>query len=121
MSPPLPKDQLDERVNITWESYAKLLTRLASRFPADDLPSIDYLLDEDQENVGFLPLVDKKDERISKSGARYSKAPIAGEKQERLAPEVESLVRVRDLFVDAMSVSAKEAPIRLEEGSTFVS
>ena len=114
----LSAGRMDAERKHVWQSYARFLTMLANCVSIGDLPKANYLLAEDEETRGFSPLMGEHIERAWKIEPRY-KLAIHQEKQ-RLAPEMESLVRIRDLLVDGMSIALEEStPLRLD-GTTFV-
>ncbi|RDL35046.1 uncharacterized protein BP5553_06977 [Venustampulla echinocandica] len=86
-----------------WKIYADVLTRLANLFPAESLPSINYLLEEDESTVGFKPLRDPQLPHAcnvyaaNDSGSLKPSMTDTGIK--RQSPDVEMLARVRDILL----------------------
>ena len=83
--------------------YARTLELLRSSFIVIDLPSPEYLLEEDEQTIGFLPL-DSEHEHIKE---RYyipdyhARKPHWHDKGiRRLHPTSEMLSRIRDLILD---------------------
>ncbi|KAF2229699.1 hypothetical protein EV356DRAFT_520678 [Viridothelium virens] len=100
-----------------WRSYAKILTLLANEFPLEELPTVDYLLEEDEETLGLSSLLSEETSRIWKNGSRYKSR--MREELTKLTPEIESLARIRDLLIDGLGLALEaEAPLRLD-GTTF--
>ncbi|KAF1980446.1 hypothetical protein BU23DRAFT_8861 [Bimuria novae-zelandiae CBS 107.79] len=103
-----------------WKAYAATLTLLTSSFPADQLPqdpSDSYLLEEDIETIGFQPLISADTTRLwYKDGVLKPKCTDV----ERSHPNVEMLMRVRDLLIDGLMLTQNpEAPLDLD-GPRFV-
>lgn len=100
-----------------WKAYAGTLTLLASSFPSSQLPEDNYMLEEDVETFGFQPLVAEETMVRWYYGnalkAKYSDL-------ERNHPNVEMLVRVRDLLFDGLALTQiEEAPLVLD-GVRFI-
>ncbi|KAE8446126.1 hypothetical protein EG329_012497 [Mollisiaceae sp. DMI_Dod_QoI] len=98
-----------------WNMYAMVLTKLVNFFPAEELPSINYLLEEDETTVGFVPL---RNPNLSRECDLFT--DIAGVPKirstdpgvERHHPNVEMQARIRDILLTAASLeSKKEIPI----------
>ncbi|KAF2641842.1 hypothetical protein P280DRAFT_479110 [Massarina eburnea CBS 473.64] len=100
-----------------WRSYAETLTLLASSFPVDQLPTDSYMLEEEIETIGFQPLVSPDTLKVW-----YNDGDLKpkGTELERNHPNVEMLMRVRELLVDGLILTQNpEAPLDLE-GPRFV-
>lgn len=103
-----------------WKAYAATLTLLTSSFPADQLPQDpfdSYMLEEDIETIGFLPLAAPETARLwYKDGALKPKCTDV----ERSHPNVEMLMRVRDLLIDGLMLTQNpDAPLDLD-GPRFI-
>lgn len=103
-----------------WKAYAATLTLLTSSFPTDQLPqdpSDMYLLEEDIETIGFQPLISPDTtRRWYLDGALKPKCTDV----ERSHPNVEMLMRVRDLLIDGLMLTQNpEAPLDLD-GPRFI-
>ncbi|KAF2660108.1 hypothetical protein K491DRAFT_675132 [Lophiostoma macrostomum CBS 122681] len=100
-----------------WKAYAATLTLLASSFPAAQLPSDNYMLEEDTETIGFQPLVSPETMKL------WYNDEILKEKWtdlERNHPNIEMLMRVRDLLVDGLHLTQNDAaPLDLD-GLRFI-
>jgi hypothetical protein len=103
-------DTLTEvEVTELWKAYAGTLTLLASGFPAGELPEDQYMLEEDCDTIGFQPLA--KASRLWYYGD--SQKP-KGTELERSHPNIEMLMRIRDLLTDGLHlVQAEDAPLEL--------
>lgn len=95
-----------------WKAYAETLTLLKSAFPVPDLPTEDYMLEEDTDTLGFAPLESEYTKKTWFSGdtlkARWSDEGIG-----RNLPNVEMLMRVRDLLIDGAFLMQDEVTISL--------
>ncbi|KAF2437982.1 hypothetical protein P171DRAFT_177410 [Karstenula rhodostoma CBS 690.94] len=103
-----------------WKAYAATLTLLTSSFPADQLPqdpSESYMLEEDIETIGFQPLVSPETMRVwYRDGDMKPKCTDV----ERSHPNVEMLMRVRDLLIDGLMLTQNpDAPLDLD-GPRFI-
>ena len=88
-------------------SFAQVLELLRASFLLSNLPNPDYLLEEDENTVGFLPL-DSGHERI-KDRYQYPdtdtrKPHWYDEGVRRLHPTGEMLSRIQDIFLDGFSL-----------------
>ena len=83
-----------------WKIYANSLTLLSATFSEQNLPTIEYLLDEDEDTVAFQPIFnDDTRTRYYQSGTTQLKARVGGS-VERHHPNQEMLFRVHDLILD---------------------
>jgi hypothetical protein len=97
-----------------WRSYAETLTLLASSFPVDLLPEDNYMLDEDVETIGFQPLISPETMKVWYTNGELK---LKGSELERHHPNIEMLMRVRDLLVDGLMLTQnEEAPLDLDGG-----
>lgn len=113
----LPKEPVDLSLQDAWESYATVLTLLANLFPVEQLPTADYILEEDEETRGFLLLMNEDRQRIWKNGLEHK--PRVPDETRRLTAENESLVRIRDLLIDGLSLALKAGTPLSLDGTTF--
>ena len=100
---------LNVQIKELWKIYANTLTLLAATFSAADLPSIDYLLEEDEDTIGFKPFEDESTPRRyydQATGTR--KPPFHAKGVERQHPNVEMLGRVRDFLTDGLTLALNE-------------
>lgn len=97
----------EDEVRELWRAYAGVLTVLAAAFPADVLPEEDYLLEEDVDTIGFQPLICEQTEKVWYSnGMLKNKYYDVG--VERNHPSKETMMRIRDLLVDGLTLTQDE-------------
>lgn len=100
-----------------WKAYAATLTLLASSFPVDQLPEEDYMLEEDTDTIGFQPLVSPNTLKLWYIGENMKQKWTD---LERNHPNVEMLMRVKDLLIDGLMLTQiPDAPLDLD-GSRFI-
>ncbi|KAF2271615.1 uncharacterized protein EI97DRAFT_462665 [Westerdykella ornata] len=100
-----------------WKAYAGTLSLLASTFPAAELPSDTYMLEEDTETIGFQPLISPETKKLWYNGNEMKQK---WSDLERNHPNTEMLMRVRDLLVDGLVLAdLPEAPLDLN-GLRFI-
>ena len=99
-------ESLRASIQELWRCYADMLTTLATLFPAELLPSIDYMLEEDAEAIGFKPLMSKLTRWIWYTGQDL-RPRFSDSKVERSHPNDEMLVRIRDLLVNGLELAAR--------------
>ncbi|KAH7080828.1 hypothetical protein FB567DRAFT_551621 [Paraphoma chrysanthemicola] len=99
-----------------WKAYAATLTLLASSFPVSELPVENYMLEEDTDTIGFQPLISPDTLKTWYDGDSMKQKWTD---LERNHPNVEMLMRAKDLLIDGLFLSQKpEAPLDLD-GSHF--
>lgn len=99
-----------------WLTYAGLLTTLVRVYSVSDLPAgIDYLLEEDEDTLGFWPFQVMEEETIR---ARYLDETTGELKRrshmsgiQRNHPNYEMLGRIRDIVVDGVHIANMEVSI----------
>ncbi|KAG7442872.1 uncharacterized protein BT62DRAFT_982345 [Guyanagaster necrorhizus] len=91
------KESRDDASEITefWSTFAKFISALSRAFPVDRLPSLKFGLEEDVELLGFLPL-------------KMVVTKRQAEAEEQVHPNVEQLMRISDLLMDAQFLAAEE-------------
>lgn len=100
-----------------WKAYAATLSLLASSFPVDQLPPEDYMLEEDTDTIGFEPLIHPDTMKVWYNG---DKLKPKWTDLERNHPNVEMLMRVKDLLIDGLLfVQNPDAPLDLA-GPRFI-
>lgn len=115
------KEEKDSALSIQikefWKIYAGTLTLLASTFDVVHLPDIDYLLEEDEESLGFAPL---DQESAGSAGRRYYAAEnelkprVTDPGVERSHPNMEMLYRIREFVIDGLDLVVRNRiPIAL--------
>ncbi|EAW12549.1 uncharacterized protein ACLA_009720 [Aspergillus clavatus NRRL 1] len=107
-----------------WKIYANTLTLLASTFDVVHLPEIDYLLEEDEETLGFAPLHKDATSRRYMSANVQPKPRMTDIGVERNHPNIEMLYRIREFVIDGLDlVVSNKVPIALvddEDKKTFI-
>ncbi|EED13012.1 conserved hypothetical protein [Talaromyces stipitatus ATCC 10500] len=98
-----------------WKIYANTLTLLASTFDVTSLPEVDYLLEEDEETLGFKPLInDATSRRYLSENASKTKPRMLDPGIERNHPNIEMLYRIREFVIDGLDlVISNRIPITL--------
>ena len=101
---------LNVQVRELWKIYATALTLIISTFGVPQLPDVDYLLDEDENTMGFKPLDNETTKRNYYAGADFSvqKPKYHDRGIQRHHPNVEMLGRIRDLLTDGMFQHSNE-------------
>ena len=101
---------LNVQVQELWKIYANTLTFLVSTFPVSGLPPpVEYLLEEDEDTIGFKPLDNDNVQRryyIEATGSRKPKSHDRG--IHRQHPNIEMFARIRDLLTDGMVIHSQE-------------
>ncbi|PYH99463.1 hypothetical protein BO71DRAFT_479525 [Aspergillus ellipticus CBS 707.79] len=107
-----------------WKIYANTLTLLASTFDVVHLPEIDYLLEEDEETLGFAPLTSESTSRRYLGSNGHQKPRMNDPGVERNHPNIEMLYRIREFVIDGLDlVVSNKIPIALvddEDKKTFI-
>lgn len=95
---------LNIQIRELWKIYATALTLLASTFTVAELPQVDYLLDEDEDTIGFKPLDNQITRRRFYDGINLAvlKPKYHDKGIQRHHPNVEMLGRIRGLLTDGM-------------------
>lgn len=100
---------LTVQIKEMWKTYATTLTLLAATFPVSALPSMDYLLEEDEDTLGFKPFNnDRTKKRYFSPDDEKPKLKWHGSGVERHHPNVEMLGRVRDFLIDGLELALDE-------------
>ncbi|KKA21903.1 hypothetical protein T310_4067 [Rasamsonia emersonii CBS 393.64] len=87
-----------------WKIYANTLTLLASTFDVANLPDIEYLLEEDEETLGFKPLVNDATSRRYLDAKGQQKPRMLDPGVERNHPNLEMLYRIREFVIDGLDL-----------------
>lgn len=94
---------LSVQIKELWKIYASTLTLLASTFPVSALTAIDYLLDEDEDTLGFKPFENERAQnRYCQSGLSMKKPKWHTKGVERQHPNLEMSGRIRDFLVEGL-------------------
>jgi hypothetical protein len=100
-----------------WKAYAATLSLLASSFPVDQLPRENYMLEEDTDTIGFEPLIHPDTMKLWYDGDVMKQKWT---ELERNHPNVEMLMRVKDLLIDGLLLTQNDdAPLDLA-GPRFI-
>ena len=102
--PELGHAALTSELKLLWTAYAKALTALVSAFPVQGLPSVGYLLEEDEDTVGFKPFENKIARRWFHDDGGRRKPRRHDPAVELLGPDTEMLARVRDILTDGLQI-----------------
>ncbi|KAL3446264.1 hypothetical protein BJX65DRAFT_279892 [Aspergillus insuetus] len=107
-----------------WKIYANTLTLLASTFDVISLPEVDYLLEEDEETLCFMPLSKSATNRRYLDMQDQQKPRMNDPGVERSHPNIEMLYRIREFVIDGLDlVVGNKIPIALvddEDKKTFI-
>lgn len=103
-----PKEEQDSSLTIQiqefWKIYAGTLTLLASTFDVVRLPEVDYLLEEDEESLGFAPLDQAATSRRYVGLGDKLKPRMNDPGVERSHPNIEMLYRIREFVIDGLDL-----------------
>lgn len=105
-------DALNVQLQELWRAYATILTLLVSIFPREELyeAGLDYMLDDDETTLGFLPFKDDCVQRRYFKDDGTSQKPRYHDSEssvQRHHPYKEMLGRVRDLLTDGMIIQKR--------------
>ena len=99
-------ERLKQDLKKMWSIYIRAMNILVTYFAREDLPAIEYLLEEDMETLGFVPF------QTSLLTHRFLKPDMARKPArhnvKRHHPQLEMLGRIRDIVTDAMKISNQE-------------
>lgn len=95
----LGESALQVQVKEMWKIYANTLTILASTFQVATLPSLDYLLEEDEDTICFKPFIGDTSARHRLPGSTEPKPMFHAPGIERQHPNVEMWGRIREFVV----------------------
>lgn len=105
---------LSVQITEFWKIYANTLTLLASTFDVVLLPEIDYLLEEDEETLCFVPLNKGTTSRRYMDTNGFQKPRMNDPGVERNHPNMEMLYRIREFVIDGLDlVVSNKIPIAL--------
>ncbi|MCJ1371632.1 hypothetical protein MMC20_002851 [Loxospora ochrophaea] len=111
---------LDVQIKELWKIYASTLTLIAATFRVPHLPPIDYLLEEDEDTIGFKPFMShRQDMRYRPDDSESLKPKWHNKGVERHHPNIEMLGRVRDFLVDGIGLVVDHSiPLDVVPGTT---
>jgi hypothetical protein len=96
-----------------WNIYANTLSLLASTFDVASLREVEYLLDEDEETLGFLPLVNEVTTRRFTDSTGRTKPRSHDKAVARHLPNVEMLFRIREFVIDGLDLVVNKVHMSL--------
>ena len=90
-----------------WKIYAETLTALTATFQVSGLPEAEYLLEEDEDTIGFKPLRGNatRERYCQRDGSSKPRSTRQG--VERLHPSEEMSSRIREVVRDGLLVVEK--------------
>jgi len=96
---------LSVQVKEFWKIYANTLSLLASTFEVTTLPEVDYLLEEDEETLGFKPLISEATSRRYHLESFLRAKPRMNDPGiERNHPNLEMLYRICEFVIDGLDL-----------------
>lgn len=90
-----------------WQTYADTMSILSSSFPLETLPQLDYLLDEDEEMTGFVPLMND----VALKDEAFKSLPLETDTSHHVHPNEEMLARILHLLCDCEELCADSVSI----------
>ena len=84
-----------------WAIYSRALTTFIKSFDVADLPDIEYLLEEDEDTIGFIPF---KVQSVQDRFMRGEKPKPYGHLVARHHPTQEMLGRIKDFLRDGLQL-----------------
>ena len=105
---------LGVQIKELWKIYASTLTLLASTFPVSALTAIGYLLEEDEDTLGFKPFENEKTQgRYFQPGLAIKKPKWHTNGVERQHPNLEMSGRIRDFLAEGLALAVDSVCICL--------
>lgn len=99
---------LNIQIGELWKIYANALTLLASTFPVSELRGMEYLLEEDEDTLGFKPFDNERTRRRYYCDDLSTLKPrFYNQGKHRCHPNLETLGRIRDLLTDGMILQSQ--------------
>lgn len=106
-----------EPIKDFWATYVEVLTLILSTTSFANLPQLEYLLEEDEEIIGFGPLQEEQHQQKFLDPSTLKRKPKHHEQGvKRHHPNVETLCRIRDFVEDAIELAENEVETRLFYG-----
>ena len=113
--------QLHMHIKAMWSLYAEVMSRVVKFFPTGDLPTVNYLLKEDEDTIGFKPFRDPEiacESNLYVDGNDNLKHRLSDRGVKRSPPDTEMLARVRDILLCALTLQCKDSsPIKVVTGT----
>lgn len=103
----LGDNALEVQVREMWRTYANTLTIMASSFDVAALPSVEYLLEEDEDTVCFKPFKDDTSTRYRTPGDTELKPMFHAQGVERYHPNMETLGRIGDFLLVGIKLATE--------------
>lgn len=105
------KQSIASYIQEVWRMYASVLTKLIRVFPVTELPIVNYLLEEDETTVGFMPFRDPSlsaecDLYTGQDGLAKPRSTDPG--VERNHPNIEMKGRIRDILLCVLVMRQKQ-------------
>lgn len=105
---------LSVQVKEMWRMYASTLSLLASTFSSKDLDSVEYLLEEDEDTLGFSPFKNELTEsRYLQPDSETYKPKLQDHGVDRCHPNVENMARICDFLTDGLELAVNEVGLAL--------
>lgn len=95
---------LNVQIKEMWRTYANTLTLLAAMFPAVELPSNGYLLEEDVDTLGFKPFTVERVRGRYQTDGGQRKPRCYDTGVNRRDEDTEMLGRIRDILTDGLEL-----------------
>lgn len=104
-----------------WKIYANTLSLLASTFEVTTLPEVEYLLEEDEETLGFKPLInDATTRRYNLESTAKTKPRTIDPGIERNHPNLEMLYRIREFVIDGLDLVVGNVSFVIKNSMTIL-
>ncbi|KAL8830698.1 MAG: hypothetical protein Q9170_005626, partial [Blastenia crenularia] len=109
LSAHLEEPKMQSLLQQFWTHYIEVLTVILSNIRFDDLPRLEYLLEEDGETIGFRPLQeDNLQQKYLTPNSTFRKPKCHEQGVKRHHPNIEMLCRLRDFVEDAIQLAHSE-------------
>ena len=103
---------LDVQIKELWKTYANTLTLIAATISASHPPAIEYLLEEDEDTLGFKPFdKDQSQRRYQNQETGTPKPKFHAVNVKRQHPNVEMLGRICDFLTDGALLALNEVSL----------
>ncbi|KAL8734850.1 MAG: hypothetical protein Q9166_001202 [cf. Caloplaca sp. 2 TL-2023] len=100
---------MDRFVKEFWAMYTETSSLLLSTAHFEDLPRLEYMLEEDEEIIGFRPLQGGQlEQKYMVPGSSIRKPRCHEDGVKRHPPKVEMLCRIRDFLDDALGLTQND-------------
>ena len=100
---------MDRFVRDFWAFYTEAMSLLLSATKVNDLPPLEYLLEEDVDTIGFRPLQQMQMQRkLAVSESFLRRASLCEVIVKRQPAHIEMQYRIRDLLDDALELTEND-------------